>query len=73
MLGIAFLFLFLSAQGLLLAGSPGNQSATGDAGRKAHIRKAFVMSVNPGQESEYEKRHRLIWPELEATLKEHGW
>ncbi len=56
-----------------MAGSPGNQSATGDAGRKAHIRKAFVMSVNPGQESEYEKRHRLIWPDLEATLKEHGW
>ena len=36
------------------------------------IRKAFVMSVNAGQESEYEKRHRPIWPELEAVLKEHG-
>ena len=33
------------------------------------IRKAFVMSVNPGQEKEYEKRHRPIWPELEAVLK----
>ena len=30
------------------------------------------MSVNAGQEAEYEKRHRPIWPELEATLKEHG-
>ena len=36
------------------------------------IRKAFVMSVNAGAEEEYEKRHRPIWPELEAVLKEHG-
>lgn len=36
------------------------------------IRKAFVMSVNAGQEAEYEKRHRPIWPELQAVLKKHG-
>ena len=36
------------------------------------IRKAFVMSVHPGQEAEYERRHRPIWPELEAVLKAHG-
>ena len=36
------------------------------------IRKAFVMSVNEGQEVEYERRHRPIWPELEAVLKAHG-
>ena len=36
------------------------------------LRKAFVMSVNPGQEAEYERRHRPIWPELEASLKAHG-
>ncbi len=36
------------------------------------IRKAFVMSVNAGQEAEYERRHRPIWPELEAVLKAHG-
>ena len=36
------------------------------------IRKAFVMSVHPGQEVEYERRHRPIWPELEAMLKAHG-
>ncbi len=36
------------------------------------IRKAFVMSVSAGQEAEYERRHRPIWPELEATLKAHG-
>lgn len=36
------------------------------------IRQAFVMSVSPGQEKEYEKRHRPIWPELESVLKQHG-
>ena len=36
------------------------------------IRKAFVMSVNPGCEAEYEERHSPIWPELEKTLKDHG-
>jgi L-rhamnose mutarotase len=36
------------------------------------IRKAFVMSVNAGQETEYEKRHRPIWKELEDALKKHG-
>lgn len=36
------------------------------------IRKAFVMSVHPGHEVEYERRHRPIWPELEAVLKSHG-
>lgn len=36
------------------------------------IRKAFVMSVNTGCEAEYERRHRPIWPELEAVLKAHG-
>jgi L-rhamnose mutarotase len=30
------------------------------------------MSVNAGQESEYERRHRPIWKELEDTLKVHG-
>jgi L-rhamnose mutarotase len=36
------------------------------------IRKAFVMSVAEGKETEYERRHRPIWPELEAVLKAHG-
>src|SRR5438477_35711 len=36
------------------------------------IRKAFIMSVNAGQEGEYERRHRPIWKELEETLKAHG-
>jgi L-rhamnose mutarotase len=36
------------------------------------IRKAFVMQVHPEQHAEYESRHSPIWPELAATLKEHG-
>ncbi|PYS98266.1 MAG: L-rhamnose mutarotase [Acidobacteria bacterium] len=36
------------------------------------IRKAFVMSVNPDAHAEYEKRHRPIWEELAAILKQHG-
>ncbi|HEY9249415.1 MAG TPA: L-rhamnose mutarotase [Rariglobus sp.] len=37
-----------------------------------YVRKAVVMSVHPGCEIEYERRHRPIWPELEAVLKAHG-
>jgi L-rhamnose mutarotase len=35
-------------------------------------RIAFVMSVNPGREAEYENRHNPIWPELAQTLIAHG-
>jgi len=36
------------------------------------IRLAFRMSVHPGREDEYERRHNPIWSQLEATLLEHG-
>lgn len=36
------------------------------------LRKAFVMSVHPGQEQEYQRRHRPIWAELAAVLTAHG-
>jgi L-rhamnose mutarotase len=36
------------------------------------IRKAFVMSVNAGQEAEYARRHQPIWKELIDVLKSHG-
>jgi L-rhamnose mutarotase len=39
---------------------------------RAVIRKAFVMSVNPGMEAAYERLHNPIWPELERVLKEFG-
>lgn len=31
-----------------------------------------MMTINPGTASEYERRHRPIWPEMEETLREHG-
>jgi L-rhamnose mutarotase len=36
------------------------------------IRKAFVMSVNAGQEAEYTRRHQPIWQELADILVAHG-
>ena len=42
------------------------------AGRRAMIRKAFVMWVNPDAHTEYKRRHDEIWPELTAVLKAHG-
>ncbi len=36
------------------------------------IRKAFVMSVNAGQEAEYQRRHSPIWKELHEVLSAHG-
>lgn len=36
------------------------------------IRKAFVMSVDPDSQEEYQRRHTPIWPELAETLKGHG-
>ncbi|RKX33284.1 MAG: L-rhamnose mutarotase [Verrucomicrobia bacterium] len=36
------------------------------------IRKAFVMSVNAGSESEYQRRHSSIWDDLAAVLRAHG-
>lgn len=36
------------------------------------IRRAFLMSVDPAQHGEYERRHRPIWKELETALRSHG-
>jgi len=36
------------------------------------IRKAFIMTVNPGCEAEYQQRHQPIWPELEQVLCDYG-
>jgi L-rhamnose mutarotase len=33
---------------------------------------AFVMTLLPGHEAEYEKRHDEIWPELITALKAAG-
>jgi len=36
------------------------------------MRKAFMMTLKPGSQVEYERRHNPIWPELESILKQHG-
>lgn len=36
------------------------------------IRKAFVMSVNPGGEADYARRHQPVWRELADVLRAHG-
>ena len=36
------------------------------------MRKAFLMTLKPGREEEYERRHKPIWPELQEILKSHG-
>lgn len=35
-------------------------------------RNAFKMQLKPGFESEYQKRHDEIWPELEGLLSKSG-
>jgi len=36
------------------------------------IRKAFRMSIHPGQHAEYARRHNPIWAELADVLRSHG-
>lgn len=36
------------------------------------IRKAFLMTLKAGNQAEYEKRHKPIWPELSEVLQKHG-
>ena len=36
------------------------------------IRKAFRMSLHPGGEAEYTRRHNPIWAELDDVLRAHG-
>ncbi|WP_071130512.1 L-rhamnose mutarotase [Enterococcus timonensis] len=36
------------------------------------IRKAFVMTVNPKDHAEYQRRHEALWPEMKTELKNHG-
>lgn len=35
-------------------------------------RIAFVMTIKPGTEDEYRRRHQQVWPELLADLKSAG-
>ncbi len=48
------------------------QSVLASSSPKSLIRKAFIMNINEGSEADYFRRHNPIWPELEATLRDHG-
>ena len=36
------------------------------------IRKAILMTLKPGHQEEYERRHKPIWAELRMALQQHG-
>jgi len=47
-------------------------SASSAARGQKLIRKGFVMSVTPGREEEYERRHNPVRPEMLVMLRRHG-
>jgi L-rhamnose mutarotase len=36
-------------------------------------RVCFVLQVKPERLAEYKRRHRSVWPEMQAALRETGW
>jgi L-rhamnose mutarotase len=36
-------------------------------------RVCFVLQVKPDRIEEYKRRHRAVWPEMLAALRETGW
>lgn len=36
------------------------------------MKLAFKMKLKPGNETEYQKRHSPIWPDLKELLESHG-
>lgn len=36
-------------------------------------RICFVLQVKPDRLDEYKERHRNVWPEMQAALRETGW
>ena len=36
-------------------------------------RICFVLQVKPDRLEEYKQRHRAVWPEMLAALRETGW
>ncbi len=36
-------------------------------------RICFVLQVKPNRLEEYKERHRSVWPEMQAALRETGW
>ena len=36
-------------------------------------RICFVLQVKPDRLAEYKERHRNVWPDMQAALRETGW
>ncbi|TNY37055.1 L-rhamnose mutarotase [Thermomonospora catenispora] len=36
-------------------------------------RVCFLLRVRPDRIEEYKERHRAVWPEMRAALRESGW
>ncbi len=36
-------------------------------------RVCFVLQIKPERLAEYKQRHRTVWPEMQAALRETGW
>jgi L-rhamnose mutarotase len=36
-------------------------------------RICFILQVKPDRLDEYKARHRTVWPEMQAALRETGW
>ena len=36
-------------------------------------RICFVLQVKPGRLAEYKERHRAVWQDMKAALRETGW
>jgi len=36
-------------------------------------RVCFVLQVKPDRIQQYKDRHRAVWPEMQAALRETGW
>jgi L-rhamnose mutarotase len=36
-------------------------------------RVCFILQVKPDRLAEYKERHRRVWPEMQAALRETGW
>jgi L-rhamnose mutarotase len=36
-------------------------------------RVCFVLQIKPERLDEYKRRHRSVWPEMQAALRETGW
>ena len=36
-------------------------------------RICFVLQLKPERLEEYKERHRQVWPEMQAALRETGW